>query len=887
MGKLICLLLFVCAIEASVFSQPGNCIPTGFQKKIIGPLDDRATDVVVTPFNEYLVAGLTTSETGIAENYDAFLIKLDQYGNMIWQKRIGGTRYDDFSKLLVLRNGNYVAMGTTKSNANVNGNFFILQFDTAGNILYQRELNMLADSHIRAINITSLLELEDGNIAFCGNAEGINTDVGQPLNATFNIVGIVDATLELKWFQRMRLYYAESGMPMNGMVATKSSLVAIISNGILKISIKDGYLIGMQKHLQFLDEFKTIERNGDKLILFSNDHRAILDTNFNLISTHRIGFSPGNYRGNLLRRTDMNGNLIWSYLYPHTSPKSRIIGKSQLTIDKGLIAVGTAKEDEDNFLEPNDVFLIRTDSMGRITECPRSGYIYEAAAVTPQIWELYMRYYPLQTGRYFPQVVSTPLHFSILDVCNNICQNFKLTGRDTLCNLNDTLTLTLSKNRECIAITEWDYDSSLVRIIKLNDTSLALVGKKQGVIKVRARSAVGCQILQDSILLNIFASPPTLNLGSDVELCMVKSYKLNAGKGFKSYLWSDGSSDSTLTVTAAGIYFLATTDYCGKQYHDTVNVTESTGSNFDIGADLNKCNDDSLAITAPSGFTNYKWTPDYNIVGINSPTAKLFPSVDTTYKITAEKGNGCIVMDSIFVKVNHSPIIDLGKDSSLCKGDSLVLNAGNGFIQYLWSNGAASPSITVKDKGTYSIVATDINSCVSKDELVVQSVFALPNVNLGPDTIYCKNERFELIAPAGQAKYEWSNGLTSSIIQINSPGNYWVKVTSRDGCISRDTVSLAAKECLKGVFFPNAFTPNNDRTNNSFKPVVHGNLESFYFVIYNRYGQKVFETKDPKRGWDGTINGKQQASAAFIWTAQYKFTGEKMETIKGSLVLIR
>ena len=74
-------------------------------------------------------------------------------------------------------------MGTTKSLLTPEGNFFSIILVSAGNILHHRELNMMAASHIGTIGVTAIIELENGDLAFCGNANGINTDVGQPLNA--------------------------------------------------------------------------------------------------------------------------------------------------------------------------------------------------------------------------------------------------------------------------------------------------------------------------------------------------------------------------------------------------------------------------------------------------------------------------------------------------------------------------------------------------------------------------------------------------------------------------------------------------------------------------------------------------------------------------------
>ncbi|MBL0135725.1 MAG: gliding motility-associated C-terminal domain-containing protein [Chitinophagaceae bacterium] len=75
--------------------------------------------------------------------------------------------------------------------------------------------------------------------------------------------------------------------------------------------------------------------------------------------------------------------------------------------------------------------------------------------------------------------------------------------------------------------------------------------------------------------------------------------------------------------------------------------------------------------------------------------------------------------------------------------------------------------------------------------------------------------------------------------------------------------------------------------NNTFKPIVYGVLENFYMAIYNRYGQKVYETTDATKGWNGQINGQQQGTNTFVWTARYKFVGQVMKVDKGTVTLVR
>jgi gliding motility-associated-like protein len=75
------------------------------------------------------------------------------------------------------------------------------------------------------------------------------------------------------------------------------------------------------------------------------------------------------------------------------------------------------------------------------------------------------------------------------------------------------------------------------------------------------------------------------------------------------------------------------------------------------------------------------------------------------------------------------------------------------------------------------------------------------------------------------------------------------------------------------LYFPTAFTPNSDGKNDAFKPTVFGALQKYHLTIFNRLGQKVFETAESQKGWDGTINGAPQNTQTFIWLSPYLFNG--------------
>jgi gliding motility-associated-like protein len=88
------------------------------------------------------------------------------------------------------------------------------------------------------------------------------------------------------------------------------------------------------------------------------------------------------------------------------------------------------------------------------------------------------------------------------------------------------------------------------------------------------------------------------------------------------------------------------------------------------------------------------------------------------------------------------------------------------------------------------------------------------------------------------------------------------------------------------IYMPNAFSPNNDGTNDLFLPITFGSKE-FMFRIFDRWGNLMFESKDKKFKWDGTFNGKKCNSGIYAYAVELIYLNNKQETISGNLTLIR
>lgn len=149
----------------------------------------------------------------------------------------------------------------------------------------------------------------------------------------------------------------------------------------------------------------------------------------------------------------------------------------------------------------------------------------------------------------------------------------------------------------------------------------------------------------------------------------------------------------------------------------------------------------------------------------------------------------------------------------------------------------------------------------------------------------CASASITITADSGYNNYLWNNNSNNLSLTVNEPGIYWVEVTDSNNCRGRDSISILPCE---NVFFPNAFTPNNDGLNDVFKPTIYGALANYKLNIYNRFGQLIFQTSDPTKGWNGTLSGVSQPGDVYVWVCHYRWlSGKKPDEKSGTVVLIR
>lgn len=372
----------------------------------------------------------------------------------------------------------------------------------------------------------------------------------------------------------------------------------------------------------------------------------------------------------------------------------------------------------------------------------------------------------------------------------------------------------------------------------------------------------GCTVI-DSVYVT-FLPVPQVNLGQDTALCEGDTLILDAFYPGASYLWQDGSSSPSYSVTQGGTYWVdVSLGICSQA--DTIQVGVQPYPVIDLGPDTNLCSGDTLWLDAIYAGASYLWQD-----GTASPGYVVTQSGSYWVRVDL---NGCAVVDSIVVAFLPMPQVDLGQDTILCTGDSILLSGGPAGALYTWQDGSDQLSFVAKQGGTFWVV-TDLNGCIASDTLTVTEV-PWPYTDIGNDTILCEGTSIVLEVHSGFDNYTWSTGDAGLTLLVVQPDLYWVEVSNECGAY-RDSLWVHYKNCNCGLWIPSAFSPNADGINDVFE--VKGNCLTYYHIwIYTRWGDLIFESSSLAAPWDGKYKGELCPVSVYTYRIEYQldFSSEK------------
>lgn len=303
-----------------------------------------------------------------------------------------------------------------------------------------------------------------------------------------------------------------------------------------------------------------------------------------------------------------------------------------------------------------------------------------------------------------------------------------------------------------------------------------------GLYTVTATNNNGCSSTKSVYITSIPA--PIGNIIGETRICEGERTLLTATGG-TSYIWNDGSTEPTLSVTQAGTYTVTISNEEGCTSIVSKNVTTLPRPNATIAGNTELCAGNSTTLIATGGIS-YLW---------NDSTTTSFKNITETgtYSVIVTDNNGCSAVASTTVIVNEAPDITITGDAHICIGESTLLTAtiyGSG--HFLWSNGEQSSFINVSPNHTtnYTVVATNTNGCVSTESFTV-NVHPYPNPAIIGESSFCQGESTTLTAVGGNS-YLWSNYEQTPSISVSTPGVYVVTVSSEYGCSSTSSHTVVS-----------------------------------------------------------------------------------------------
>lgn len=398
---------------------------------------------------------------------------------------------------------------------------------------------------------------------------------------------------------------------------------------------------------------------------------------------------------------------------------------------------------------------------------------------------------------------------------------------------------------------------------------------------------------------------PVVDALPDTAVCAGNSVTLTA-TGAITYTWAPGGAiGNSILVSPAVTTTYTVNGVDANSCANTATATVIVNALPPINAGLDQINCfGSPATLNASGGVSYNW---FDIGGnnIGSTSSVTINPLDTAdYFVIGVDGNGCVNADTMTVIVLFPFTITCPGNSAICALDSiaLIVTGANPNYNITWTpptglsnpntlSPMASPAINT----TYTIQVTD-GSCFSDNCSVTVTVNPNPVISAGPDLTLLDGSPTNITTTTtiGGGTWMWNppTGLDCPTCQnpvatTTTTTTYTLTYTDPNGCKAIDSMIVYVFCNDNALAVPNAFTPDGDGVDDVFNLKSNG-LQSINFLrIYDRWGEKVFETTDVNQGWDGTKNGVALMPDAYVYWIEAVCSNGYVVSVHGNVTLIR
>jgi len=390
----------------------------------------------------------------------------------------------------------------------------------------------------------------------------------------------------------------------------------------------------------------------------------------------------------------------------------------------------------------------------------------------------------------------------------------------------------------------------------------------------------------------------------------------NLSSGATQHSWSFGDGNMSSSVNPQHIYALqgsyavqliSTNGFCADTVVKVLDLQHQLNAFFVPERDT-LCEGGTVLFSnhstydAAAGAAAWQWFfGDAATDTAKSPVHQYASDGSFTAMLVVTDFRGCSDTAQHLIQVDPMPsVVTSVTDSILCAGEEASFQAvytqtGNTGIS--WDLGGSDivnqPSVirSFREPGTYPVgFRADYRACPDILSGHTINVSPVPAVSLGPDTTICREVSSFMIGDSSSStpaniSWTWNTGATSAFINAHEAGIYVLRA-SLDECIASDTIVVQNNTCDCQVVFPDVFTPNGDGRNDLFRAVTANDcgIRGFELSVYNRWGQRVFHSFDPRSGWDGA----QAESGSYRYMARYTSNDQSRSEMKaGDILLVR
>lgn len=405
----------------------------------------------------------------------------------------------------------------------------------------------------------------------------------------------------------------------------------------------------------------------------------------------------------------------------------------------------------------------------------------------------------------------------------------------------------------------------------LPNTTNSITTSIAGNYSAEVLSADGCATLSNALSVSFLTiSIPVIESSEGLSICADAFTDLSVPADYLEYNWFQngsaiGNNSATLSQVGPGVYAveLENQNGCIISSSLTINAIALPNVNLQPNGTVVTC-DDSFTFNV-SGANNYMWYFNGEVFASNTSTIQVTEA--GSYYVIGTTGTCSGQSQTANLSFEESITVEIAAtDTLVCEGENIHLSVPAIYTNYLWSNGATTPSTEVSTTMDIEVEVTDNNGCRGASTISVE-VVALPEITL--------ESSFESDCAFGAEVRALSNGLISwqinpylTIIDsitalFNPPFTTDFKLTSTIGnCMSEQFFRINA-DCST-LFVPNTITPNGDGINDVFKVSLQG-VYTFELIIFDRWGNEVFKSNDPDEAWTGGVNEYYVQDGAYTY----------------------